>query len=450
MRIAVIGAGIAGVTTAYELARDGHEVSVIEGNDAVAAEASFANAGLLCSALVGLPAVPGGPRRWLGGNPAGSEALRWRPRWHRAEWHWYRGWQRAASLAQPADRQAMQHLAELSAQRRRALTREHGLSHERSDGLLIVHRQGSRPDRRWALLQGNNLSKLTVEAVDADRCRQIEPGLNVSTALAGGLHLPEATVGNCREFAHQLRLVCERAGGVRFHFSSSVAALQPQAGGGVRLVIRPADERSRVGTPARPGSGGEQPAFQPTQPQPLPAALTFDAVVLCTGAQGQCLATAAGLRLPLQPVWGHSVTFRLRDDLHEQALRSAVIEADSGITLTRLGQRLRVAGGWELGGSLRAAEDSDFNALYAALDRWFPLATQRAGAQLWRGARPMLPQDTAVIGPAPMPGVWLQLGHGAHGWTLACGAARLLADQMKGGPCAIDPAPFSAQPWSRR
>jgi len=444
MHIAVIGAGIAGITTAYELARDGHEVTVLERNDAVAAEASFANAGLISPALLALLPDAGRLRRVLGRSE--PDGLRWQPRWHGAEWQWLRRW-RGERSGRGSRRRALLRLAEAGRERHQTITREHRLSHERSSGALVLRRRSGTAAQRWASLLDLDAVGVRVAELDAAGCLQVEPGLCAETALAGGLHLPDSLVANCRDFAHQLRLVCERAGTVRFHFQTEVTALDG-AGGAPTLRLRPARSAAPGSLKAlHPREPIDQIAFLPTAADPPPAELPVDAVVLCSGAESLALAAAAGTPLPLLPLWGLGVTFRLRDDLQEQVLRSAVIEAETGITLTRLGQRLRVCGGWQLGGARQAVDDPAYEPLYAALDRWFPLATQRAGAQLWRGARPTLPDGLPVIGPTGTPGVWLQMGLGGMGWTLACASARMLADQIAGRSCAFDPTPFSARRW---
>lgn len=456
MHIAVIGAGIAGITSAYELARDGHMVTVLERNDAVAAGASFANAGLISPALLALLPDAGRLRRVFG--RAGTDELHWQPRWHGAEWEWLGRW-RGERGGRAGRRRALLRLAEAGRERHQAITQEHRLSHERSGGALVLRRRGGTAAQRWAALLELGAVGVRVAELDATGCLQVEPGLCAETPLADGLHLPDSLVANCRDFAHQLRLVCERDAAVRFHFQTEVAALRSD-GGRPTLHLRPvgdddaaSPERrgSREARDARPrrSPGADQIAFLPTAADPPPAELAVDAVVLCSGTQSLELAAATGTRLPLLPLWGLGVTFRLRDDLQEQVLRSAVIEAETGITLTRLGQRLRVCGGWQLGGTKQTADDQAYEPLYAALDRWFPLATQRAGAQLWRGARPTLPDGLPMIGPAGTPGVWLQMGLGGMGWTLACASARMLADQIAGRPCSLDPTPFSARRWQQ-
>jgi D-amino-acid dehydrogenase len=106
-----------------------------------------------------------------------------------------------------------------------------------------------------------------------------------------------------------------------------------------------------------------------------------------------------------------------------------------------------VTGGYTLGARGAVSSEAALRPLYGALDRWFGHATDRRSPQIWQGARPMLPDGPPIVGPAPMPGVWLNVGHGAHGWTLACGSARLLAEQMSGVSPSVDPVPFALSRW---
>lgn len=453
MRVGVVGAGIAGVTTAFELAEAGHEVTVYERCDAVAEAASFAHAGLLTAGLVSPAAAPG-LRRWLlRGLRHHESALRWRPGLDPAHYQWLWQWWRASSSGHAGDVRAMTELAVISLQRLDQLTRDLGLSHERSRGVLVLLRDSRElaPTHRHAgMLRelGWAVNELTPQA-----CLEIEPHLGRSR-LAGGLHLPDDGVGNCRQMTQQLRDHAERRQGVQFTFGTEVGAIRTE-GRQITLQLR-ARERDAA-APSRPGpvlrsraSAAHPPDtaeadFVPTQPLDRDRQATHDAVVLCSGAD-TTLVHRHAQALPIQPVWGHAATFRIHPD--GQALQSAVVDASAGVTLSRLGPRLRVTGGFELGGSPGPAGEAALSPLYAALDHWFPHATERRQAQIWRGARPMLPHGPPVIGPSATPGVWLNLGHGAHGWTLACGSARLLAEQISGRPCSTDPAPFAASRWA--
>jgi D-amino-acid dehydrogenase len=165
----------------------------------------------------------------------------------------------------------------------------------------------------------------------------------------------------------------------------------------------------------------------------------FDAVVVCAGVQANRVLKGCGLALPLAPVHGYSITAPLR---HFEAApvgpRSAVMDETYKVAVSRLGQRVRVAGSAELGGRPEAMNGAAIATLYRVLDDWFPGAAQLRDVQVWKGARPMLPDGPPVLGASGAPGVWVNLGHGSSGWALSCGSARVVADQLGGRTPAID------------
>jgi D-amino-acid dehydrogenase len=142
----------------------------------------------------------------------------------------------------------------------------------------------------------------------------------------------------------------------------------------------------------------------------------------------------------LQAVHGYSVTAPLRQfEAHpDHGPRAALIDAGYQVSISRIGARIRVAGGAEIGGSSEQHHAGALATLYKVLDDWFPGTARLGQAQPWKGARPMLPDGPPVLGASGIDGVWLNLGHAAHGWALACGSARVLADAVAGRPAAID------------
>jgi D-amino-acid dehydrogenase len=241
--------------------------------------------------------------------------------------------------------------------------------------------------------------------IDADEARRIEPALSTDTELAGAIHLPEDEVANCRQFALLLKREAESLG-AQFHFNCDIAPLSRATPRSLALA-----------------AGSD--------------AVTYDAIVVCAGVASAALLRPLGIRMPLAPVYGHSVTAHIREPLN--APRSAVMDERYKVAISRMGLRVRVAGSAEIGGSLDTMNPAALQTLYKVLHDWFPgAATLQTGVQQWKGARPMLPDGPPVIGPSGVPGVWLNLGHGSSGWALSCGSARVLADLVAGQDAGID------------
>lgn len=415
MRIAVIGAGIVGVTTAWELAADGHEVTVFERRGTVAAETSFANAGVIAPGYVTPWAAPGMPRKVLRQLFAAHAPVRLaglpRPALLRWLWRW---WRACDAATFEANRSAMHGLARYSHECLRVLGKDLGLDYERRDGYLVLLRTPREVQLARAGLKLLAEWGVDFHVVDAARCRQIEPALEPATPLAAGVHLPHDGVGNCRQFAQALKTEAQRSG-VQFRFEHDIRAIEP----GAPLKLR--------------WSGADEQWSQDA---------AFDAVVVCAALGARALLKPLGVRLPLQPVYGYSVTAPLRhfDGYPDPGPRAGLMDEAYKVAITRLGQRIRVAGSAELGGAAERLSPAPLATLYKVLDDWFPGAAQPGQAQVWKGARPMLPDGPPVLGASPVPGVWLNLGHGSSGWALACGSARVVADTIAGRTPAVDVA----------
>jgi D-amino-acid dehydrogenase len=433
MRVAVVGAGIIGVTTAYELGADGHDVTVYERRGSVAEETSFANAGLVAPGYVAPWSAPGMPLKVLRHLSSRHAPVRVHANLDLG-WTW-KWWRACRVRTYQANRLRMQRLAFFSRDRLQELTRHLHLDYERRQGYLVL----LRSPKDLAMVQPGlaPLSALGTrfEIVDAARCRTLEPGLASQTSLHAGIHLPDDEVGNCRQFALLLRREAEQAG-VRFRFDTAVQRIEP--GATPRLVhLRVTRDETAVSTRAK-GDTGDWPETQPQAAEPVSE--VFDAIVVCAALGSPALLRPLGLKLPLQAVYGYSVTAPLRhNDQHlDQAPRSALMDERYKVAISRLGSRIRVAGSAELGGSLENHHPGALATLYKVLDDWFPGAAQTTQAQHWKGARPMLPDGPPVLGPCGIEGVWLNLGHGSSGWALACGSARLLAGALAGRPPPID------------
>lgn len=438
MRVAVIGAGIVGVTTAYELAAEGHEVAVFERRGSVAAETSFANAGVVAPGYVTPWAAPGMPGKVLRHLLSRHAPVRLHPTLNPATFGWLWQWWRACRPETwQANRSQMQRLAFYSRQRLHELTQTLQLEYERGDGYLVLLR--SAKDLALAKPGLALLTELSLRfhLVDAAHCRQIEPGLNPDTELHAGIHLPDDEVGNCRQFAHLLRTEAQKRG-ARFHFHTTVQRIVPGAAPQlVHAYAPPAESTQLVHGPQTPPPESDP----PTEAMPFEATTeSFDAIVVCAALGAPALLRPHGLKLPLLPVYGYSVTAPLRHHRTHPDIgpRSGLMDERYKVAISRLGARVRVAGSAEVGGSPTRHHASAIETLYKVLHDWYPGAASLSQAQRWKGARPMLPDGPPVLGASGIEGVWLNLGHGSSGWALACGSARVLADQIAGRAPAID------------
>ena len=437
MRIAIVGAGIVGVTTAYELAADGHEVTVFERRGSVAAETSFANAGIVAPGYVTPWSAPGMPLKVLTHLWARHAPVRLNAALDFATLAWMWKWWRACNAKRyAANRARMQRLAMFSRDRLHALTRSLNLEYERADGYLVLLRSA----RDLASVQPGLavLRELDVafDILDAADCLRVEPGLNAATPLHGGVSLPNDEVGNCRQFALLLRAQAQRLG-ARFRFHTTVRALRPGARPLLTHEQMSEEETTRFGGA---GDAGSREGLA-TLPMALgPVTDEFDAIVVCAALGAPGLLAPHGLRLPLVAVHGYSITapLRQRDDQFDVGPRSAVMDERFKVAITRLGRRVRVAGSAELGGSATRHHPGAIATLHKVLNDWYPGAARMSQAQQWKGARPMLPDGPPLLGASGIDGVWLNLGHGSSGWALACGSARVVADAVAGRAAPID------------
>ena len=412
MRIAVVGAGIIGVTTAYELAADGHQVTVFERRGAVAEETSFANAGVVAPGAVtpwAAPGMPGKVARYLFSRHA---PVRLCLPLSSADIGWMLKWRRACKLdIYLANRARMQRLAFYSRQRMHQLTEDLKLDYDRSTGYLVLLRSDQDSKLVQPGLQVLRDAGVAFREIDAQRARALEPALNPDTPFLGAVHLPDDEVGNCRQFALLLKSHAQRLD-VNFEFNSTVAPLDPATPSTLRIATESAAPRQQK----------------------------FDAVVVCSALESAVLLRPLGLRLPLAAVYGYSISAPIREPLN--APRSALMDERYKVAISRLGNRVRVAGSAEIGGSATLKRPAAIQTLYKVLRDWFPGAAQisntGAAVQEWKGARPMLPDGPPMLGATGIPGVWINLGHGSSGWALSCGSARAVADLMASRAPEID------------
>lgn len=401
MKVIVLGSGVVGVTTAYYLAKGGRDVTVVDRQPGPALETSYANAGEVSPGYASPWAGPGVPIKAIKWLLMKHGPLVIRPRLDPRMWIWLAQMLRNCTSARYAVNKArMVRLAEYSRDCLRALRSETGISYdERSRGTLQLFRSAKQLDAIEGDIVVLKRFGVPFELLDKTGCVAAEPALAaVRDKIAGGLRLPGDETGDCHMFTQSLaRLAADL--GVRFLYNTTIDRLSVEAG---RI--------SNVATSAGP--------------------LTADAYVVALGSYSPLLLRPLGIAAPIYPVKGYSITLPITKP--EAAPVSTVMDETYKIAITRLGDRIRVGGTAELGGYNDRLYASRRATLEHSVRDLFPHGGDLAKATFWTGLRPMTPDGPPVIGPTPIPNLYLNTGHGTLGWTMACGSGRLLADLLSG------------------
>ncbi|VCU71991.1 D-amino acid dehydrogenase small subunit [Pigmentiphaga humi] len=404
MHVIVIGAGIVGVCTAYWLNRHGMQVTVLDRRSGIAQEASFGSAGLAAADHAAPWACPGMPRHLASYMFKAEQPAMLRPAMDPRHWGWLRAWLRQCQAERYAGNLgAMQRLARYSRTCFAELQERHGFEYERRNGTVQLLRsqrdvERSKPARQLMQEHGIPHQLLTPEQAIA-----LDPHLRdasrVGTPLAGAIYYPGDDSGNCPLYARLLAAECER-NGVVFRFNAMARPTQDIRGAvaGVQL------------------HDGQ--------------ALAAQAVVMANGSDATAMLVKLGVRAPLLSITGHAATVPLRDDAIGP--RRAFIDQAYGVSFTPLGHRLRIASTTDLGGRRPGTHDKARRTLARAARDWLPGVLDFSRATWWSGACATTPDGPPILGRTRLPGLYLNIGHGAHGWGMAPGAGRIVADAVAG------------------
>ncbi len=409
MKVVVLGAGVIGVTSAWYLAKAGHEVTVIDRQAAPALETSFANAGEISPGYASPWAAPGIPVKaikWMFQEHA-PLIIQPRPDWAKISWM-ARMLMNCTEAAYAVNKSRMVRLAEYSRDCLMELRQETGISYdERTQGTLQLFRtekQVAAAEKDIAVLKADGVP---FEVLDADQCVAAEPGLAAAKGkIAGGLRLPGDETGDCFKFTQSLSRMAEGLG-VTFRYGVGIDGLEAE--GGRIVAVRTSEGR-----------------------------VTADAFVVALGSYSPQLVAPFGMKLPVYPVKGYSITVPIVDE--GRAPVSTVMDETHKIAITRLGDRIRVGGMAEIAGfdlSLKAKRQAT---LTHSVEDLFGGAGDQSKATFWCGLRPMTPDGTPVVGRSPISNLFLNTGHGTLGWTMAAGSGRVLADLMSGKRAEIEAA----------
>ena len=405
MNVLILGAGVVGVSSAWYLAKAGHQVTVVDRQPAGALETSFANGGQISVSHAEPWSNPHAPMRalaWMGREDA---PLLFRPRLDAALIDWSLRFLRECTPGRTRENiRDIVSLALFCRTKLKELREETGIEYDHLErGILHVYtdaKEFAASIEASKVLREFGCDRRTV---DADECVAIEPALNATRPiLVGGDYTEADESGDAFSFTQKLAALCA-ARGVTFRYGVAVEKLMSE---GARIC------GARLKT-----AGGTE-------------LLTADAYVVALGSYTPLLLRPLGIRLPVYPAKGYSATV----PLSEQSVAPSVAMTDDGhkLVFSRLGQRLRIAGTAEFNGYNTELNSVRCQALMTRTHQFFPELKPAGEPEFWCGLRPSTPSNVPFIGRTRLPNLYLNTGHGTLGWTMACGAGNALADIVAG------------------
>ena len=405
MKVVVLGAGIIGTTSAYFLAKQGHEVTVIDRQDSVSMETSHANAGCLSYGFTSPWASPGLPFSVLKWVLTGRSPLIINPNMSVETIKFlYRMYKNCNSRSYEINKSRMLRVANYSQKALLEIETDFDLYYEqKKQGSLQLFwdsKEIEKVQKDIAILDKFNINS---KLLSAEECVKIEPGLQyVKNKLAGGIQFMDDFTGNCYLFSTEVYKKCVEMG-VNFEFNTEIKSLQISN-----------DKIASVST-----DSGE---------------IKADCYSVSLGSYSTKILSKIGIEIPIYPVKGYSITLPVLSN--EDAPQSTIMDEKNKIAITRLGDRIRVAGMAHLTDFDKNLRTKSLDSLMSGLDLLFPKSYESSKeTNFWTGFRPSTPDGTPIIGPTPFNNLFLNTGHGTLGWTMSAGSGKLLANLVSG----IDP-----------
>lgn len=407
MKVAILGAGIAGVTTAYALVRDGHEVTVIDRQPLAANETSFSNAGMVAPGHAYTWASPRAPKILLKSLWRDDTALRFKfsadPRLYTWSWRFLRECNAQSAARNTGNKLRLCLFSQAQLQETVAAT---GIEYDRvTGGAVYLYRDPALFEAGVRNTKVLTDLGLKLEAVDPQRAAAIEPALDaVKSQLAGAIYSPSDESGDCHGFANKLTKICEGLG-VSFKWSTTIRHIEASGDRVVKIVTDRGEE-------------------------------TADAYVLALGSYAPIEARKIGVSLPIYPVKGYAVTLGIGG--RNGAPRLSGVDEQNLIGWSRLGDRLRLTATAEFAGYDTSHKPSDFAHMLRVARGLFPGGADFDNPSCWAGLRPMTPKGTPILGQAGHRNLWFNTGLGHMGWTMSHGAARVTAELIAGRKPPVD------------
>jgi D-amino-acid dehydrogenase len=406
MRIVVLGGGVVGVTTAYQLQRDGHEVVLLERNPEVASGASWGNAGMIAPGHSFVWSSPRAPIILAKSLMLKDQALRFRlsadPRLY--AWTW--GFLKECTAAKARRNTLLKHrLAAYSQKVLDEVVADEAIDYDRNTrGILYFYRDQKALDsgvEHMKLLESDGQA---IKVLTRDQVIALEPGLaHAGEKIAGAILCPTDETGDCAKFTRALAArIVERGGAI-------------VTGATVEELTSDGDKVTHASTDRGLFSG--------------------DAYVLALGAESPILARKLGLRLPIYPIKGYSLTIPVGAAKSPPTI--ACLDEHNLVAISRFGDRLRITATAEFAGYDASHKPSDFAFMKRVTQELFPDGAEYDRAQMWAGLRPMTPTNLPLVGRRRFKNLILNCGHGHIGWTMSHGSARIAADLIAGRAPAI-------------
>lgn len=407
MKIAVLGAGIVGITTAYQLLRDGHQVTVVDREQEAANYTSFSNAGLVAPGHAYAWASPAAPGMMWRSQWRNDQAIRFKPRLDPRQWSWL-----GKFLAECTAERAVtntKHKARLCIYSQRMLNEvglETRIAYDRvSGGLLYFFRSAESYGRATRKADVLRNAGIPIDAISTDEAIRKDPGLRAAAdQIAGALYVKSDEGGDCRLFTQALAEKC-RTMGADIKLGTAITRIEARNG-----------EVTSVETSAGP--------------------LKADAYVLALGVYSPEFVKHLGIRLPVYPVKGYAMTIPISDKAKVAHLGG--VDEDNLLGYCPFESRLRVTATAEIAGYDNSHRPEDFRVMKERTAKLFPEGLDWAKASYWAGLRPMTPTAIPIIDRSPIANLWINTGHGHMGWTMSNGSARILADLIGQRRPAID------------